>query len=188
MKLILGSSSKYRKEVLGKAGYVFEVLSPDLDEKLIKVDDPYERPKILARAKADSLLSKVSEPALLITLDIVVVADGKLYEKPETHEHARQMLRQYRAGVVPETICAMVVTNTETGEQFEGIDHAKVYFKHYPDEFIEYLIKEGDMLGRAGGFSIQMMRDYIKKVEGTEESIIGLPVHLLEELLRKAGR
>src|SRR3989344_5619162 len=100
MKLILGSSSKYRKEVLGKAGYVFEVLSPDLDEKLIKVDDPYERPKILARAKADSLLSKVSEPALLITLDIVVVADGKLYEKPETHEHARQMLRQYRAGVV----------------------------------------------------------------------------------------
>ena len=187
MKLILGSSSKYRKEVLQKAGYVFEVMSPDLDEKLIQTDDLYKRPVILARAKAENLLPKITEQAFLVTLDIVVVADGKLYEKPESDEEARTMLRQYRAGLVPETVCAMVVTNTETGEQFEGVDHAKVYFKHYSDEFVEYLIREGDMLSRAGGFSIQLMGDYIEKVEGTEESIIGLPLHLLEKLLKQAG-
>ena len=55
MKLILGSSSKYRKELLEKASYVFSVLVPEVDEKDIKTDDPYQRPLILAPAKADEI-------------------------------------------------------------------------------------------------------------------------------------
>jgi len=187
MKLILGSSSKYRKELLEKAGYVFDVVIPELDEKAIKTADPHERPLLLARAKMDSILPKIDFPAVVIALDIVVVADGKLYEKPESLEEVRRMLDLYRNGLVPETICGIVVVNTETGERYEGVDHAKVYFKHYPDEFIEYLIEEGEMLGRAGSFSIQLMGEYIDRIEGTEDSIIGVPLHLLKDLLSKSG-
>ena len=89
MKLILGSSSKYRKNILEKAGYVFDVLVPDIDEKLIKVNDPYQRPLFVARAKAEILISKIKEPALLITSDVIAVCDGKVREKPNSKNVAK---------------------------------------------------------------------------------------------------
>src|SRR6185503_3195901 len=102
MKLILGSSSKYRKEILEKAGYVFDVLAPDINEKWIQTNYPYERPLILARAKADALMKKVKEPAFVIALDTVVIGEGKLYEKPETEIEAREFLKKYSEGLNPE--------------------------------------------------------------------------------------
>ena len=189
MKLILGSSSKYRREILEKAGYSFEVLSPGVDEKGIKIADPYKRPLALAHAKADALVKKVTEPAYIITSDIIVLCDGKILEKPETEEEARIFLRKYRSGSHPETVCAVVVVNTKTGKRHEGIDIAKTFFEPFPDSVMEDFIKEGKPLERAGGFAIQhpLLRPYIKKIEGTEESIIGMPLHLLKRLLREAG-
>jgi septum formation protein len=189
MKLILGSSSKYRKDILEKAGYVFDVINPDVDERKIKADNPYERPLVLARAKADSIVLKLKEPALVITSDVVVVAEGKLYEKPESEKEAREFLKKYSLGMVPEAICAIVIVNTETGEKYEGVEFAKVVFKEFPDSIIEDFIKEGSPLERAGGFGIQhpILRPYIDRVEGEEETIVGLSVNLLKELLIKAG-
>ncbi len=189
MKLILGSSSRYRKKLLENAGYTFDVVIPHVDEKAIKTNNPYERPLILARAKADAVLPLVTEPALIITSDIVVVGEGKLYEKPESKEEAREMLQKYSNGLNPETVCAIVVTNTQTKERFEGVDIAKVFFKPFTGLMIEEFIKEGSPLERAGGFGIQhpIMQPYIHKIEGTEESISGMPIHLLKDLLAKAG-
>ena len=189
MKLILGSSSKYRKELLEKASYVFSVLVPEVDEKDIKTDDPYQRPLILARAKADELYAKIKEPALVITADTIVIADGRLYEKPETEEEAREFLKQYSAGLNPEIVCVIVIVNTETGERYEGVDKAKVFFKPFPKAMIEEYMKVGEPLHRAGGFSIQhpIMRPYVDHIEGEEDTVIGAPLHLLEKLLTQAG-
>lgn len=188
MRLILGSSSKYRKNILEKAGYVFDVLIPDVDEKLIQNDNPYERPLILARAKADALMKCVKEPALIITLDIVAFGEGIIYEKPEGEKEAREFLKKYSEGLTPETICAVVVVNTKTGKRYEGIDVAKVFFKPFTDSFIEDFIKNGEPLTLAGGFGIQhpIMKPFIERIEGTEESIAGMPLHLLEKLLTEA--
>ncbi|OGI66277.1 septum formation protein Maf [Candidatus Nomurabacteria bacterium RIFCSPLOWO2_01_FULL_39_18] len=187
MKLILGSSSKYRKELLEKAGYVFDVMSPNVDEKNIKTDDLYERPLVLAHRKADALIGKVEEASIIITSDVIVVCEGKLYEKPESEEGARQLLKRYSGGLVPEAVCAVVVVNTQTGERHDGVDKSKVFFKPFSDDFIEFLIREGDMLSRAGGFSIQLMKQYVERIEGNHNGIIGLPIQLLESLLKKAG-
>lgn len=189
MKLILGSSSKYRKDILEKAGYIFEVVNPDVEEKEVTTKDPRKRSIILAHLKADTLVKKVKEPSLLITCDIIVMCNGKMREKPESEEQARQFLKEYSQGGVPEMICALVVTNTETGKRYDGIDITKAFFNPYPDSVIEHFIKEGEPLTRAGGFAIQhpVLRPYLRKIEGTEESIIGMPVHLLAELLKKAG-
>jgi septum formation protein len=189
MKLILGSSSKYRKEILEKAGYVFDVLNPEVDEKEIKTEDVYKRPLILARAKLDAVIRKIKEPAVIITSDSVVVCEGKLYEKPETEEEARKFLKQYSEGLNPEVICALVLINTQTGERSEGVDKTKVFFKPFPDSMIEDFIREGRPLERAGGFGIQhpIMKPYIDKIEGTEESIVGMPIQLLKKLLIQVG-
>lgn len=189
MKLILGSSSKYRKNILKKAGYVFEVLIPDVDEKLIKTDNPYERPLVLARAKADVLQNKIKEPAIIITSDTVIVADGKLYEKPESEQEARQFLEEYSRGLAPQVVTALVVNNTQTGECHEGVDVAKVFFKPFPPSIVEDFIKSGEAFLLAGGFTLRhpLIEPYVEKIEGTEDSVIGLPLHLLEELLKKSG-
>lgn len=189
MKLILGSSSKYRKNLMEKAGYVFDVVIPDIDEKLVKTDDPYKRPLILANTKADNLISKIIEPALLITSDSVAVCNGKLREKPESEDKAREFLREYSAGVAPECVTAFVIYNTITKERYEGIDKAQVFFNPFPDSVIEDFIKVGDPLGRAGGFGIQhpLLAPYVRKIEGEEETIVGMPIHLLKKLLIQAG-
>ena len=139
--------------------------------------------------KADNLISRIKEPALIITSDIVVICKGKLYEKPESEKEAREFLKQYNDGLVPETVCAVVVTNTKTGEKFEGVDTAKVFFKPFTDSMVETFIREGKPLERAGGFGIQhsIMKPFVDRVEGTEESVLGMPIHLLKRLLKKAG-
>lgn len=189
MKLILGSSSKYRKNILEKAGYVFDILVPDIDEKLIQMEDPYERPLIVARAKAEVLISKIKEPALLITSDVIAVCDGQVREKPSSKEEAREFLKEYSRGIAPEGVTAIVVYNTVSKEYYEGIDKAQVFFNEFPESVIEDFIENGDALGRAGGFGIQspVLRPYVKSIEGDEESIVGMPVVLLKKLLKQAG-
>ena len=191
MKLILGSSSKYRKEILEKAGYVFDVLVPDVDEKLINENNPYKRPLVVARAKAEALISKINkiEPALLITSDVIVVCDGKVREKPQSEQEAREFLKEYSSGIGPEGVTAIVIYDTVTGKYYEGVDVAQVFFNPFPDSVIEDFIKNGDALGRAGGFGVQhpLLRPYVKNIIGDEEAIVGMPLHLLEKLLKKSG-
>lgn len=69
MEIILGSQSKGRRGVLERAGYTFDVMSADIDERAIRRDDPKELTRALARAKADALLPKIVGQALLVTSD-----------------------------------------------------------------------------------------------------------------------
>jgi septum formation protein len=189
MKLILGSSSKYRKNIMEKAGYVFDVLIPDIDEKLIQIDDPYQRPLVVARAKAEILISQIKEPALLITSDVIAVCNGKVREKPNSKDEAREFLREYSRGIGPEGVTAIVIYNTVTKKYHEGTDKAQVFYNEFPESVIEDFIKHGDALGRAGGFGVQslILRPYVKEIKGDEESIVGMPVALLKKLLKQAG-
>lgn len=187
MKIILGSSSKPRKKVLQDNGYQFEVMSPDIDEKGIRSDDFYQLPLMIARAKADALISNITEPILLITADQVVVCHGSLHEKPRTEDEARDFLQKYSDGYPAETVSALVVTNTENGKQTKGVDIAKIYFDPIPSEVMNDFIKNGDSFFRAGGFAAEspLLQPYVKNIEGTIDSIMGMPVTLLESLIKK---
>ena len=188
MRIILGSASKQRKRVLERAGYSFEVMVADIDEKAIRFDDPRELTMALAKAKAKALLPRIKEPALLITADQVVVWNGQILEKPENAEEARQFLRGY-AQYPGQPVNATVVTNTETGKQIGENDINTVYFKLFPDEVIEQLIAEGNIFSQAGAFSLEdpLVKPYIDHIEGTLDSIEGLPFELTQRLLKEAG-
>ena len=64
MKIILGSSSRWRKQILEQAGYTFKVMSPDIDEKAIRHADSEQLALAIANAKADKLLEQITEPAI----------------------------------------------------------------------------------------------------------------------------
>lgn len=184
MKIILGSSSKSRQKILKEMGYDFEIMSPDIDEKAIRHEDPTELVLAIARAKAEALKSKVTEPTVLITSDQVTVWNGEIREKPETEDEARRFLTSY-AEYPAETVTAVVVTDTKTGKQLEGVDIAKMYFKPIPEDIVEKLIEEGDVMWCSGGFigEHELLQPYIEKLEGDIDSIMGLPKKLTKALL-----
>ncbi|MDP2629959.1 MAG: Maf family protein [Candidatus Uhrbacteria bacterium] len=184
MKIILGSQSASRKRTLEEHGIVFEVMSPNIDEKEIRDTDPQMLVLKIARAKADALLSKIFEPALLITSDQVVVCGGEFLEKPVSAEEARRFFELYTHNP-PLTITAVVVTNTATGKRREGIDSSRVWFGLMPQAVIEQVIEDGSVFAWAGGYNIigPLFIPYIEKVEGDPEGICGLPWKLTERLL-----
>lgn len=187
-KIILGSQSKARREILKQMGYEFEIMPSDIDEKQIRLENPTELTLALARAKAAALLPKIKEAAILITSDQVVVWNRTIREKPENEAQAREYLG--RAAEHPsETVTAMVVINTATGKQAEGVDVAKVYFSDIPEEIISRLIEEGNIFNQAGGFSIDdpLVKDFVRRIEGEHESIEGLPKKLTERLMEEVA-
>lgn len=184
MKIILGSQSKGRRGVLESMGYQFKVMSSNIDEKSIRCDNPKQLTLTLANAKADALLEKIHEPSLLITSDQVVVWDGKIREKPTNKKEAQEFLHGYST-YPAETVTAVVVVNTKTGKRNEGVDVAKVWFRSIPNDVIDTLVGQGDVYSHAGGFSIEdpVLKNYIKKIEGAADSVIGLPKVLTRQLI-----
>ena len=189
MKIILGSGSKFRKAIMERAGYSFSTMSADVDERAIRTNNPYELPIRLSEAKAAALLPNISEPSLLVTSDTIVICEGKVYEKPIDADEIRAFMREYESAEEADIVTAVVVTNTQTGKQVSGVDTCVVSFKPVPDDVLEEFIRVGDPFSRAGGFSIEegLLAPYVRTVKGTRDSIMGMPLALLKELLAKAG-
>lgn len=187
MRIILGSQSHGRRELLAAMGYACAVMPAHIDERAIRADDLGALTLALAHAKADALLPQIHEPALLITADQVVVWQGMIREKPAHAEEARAFLRGYAEGPA-ETVTAVVVTHTATGVRRQGVDRATVWFHRIPEAVIDQVIARGDIFAHAGGFSITdpLLEASIARVDGTTESVIGLPTALTRRLLRAA--
>lgn len=185
-KLILGSSSPWRSRILEQAGYSFDILSPDIDEAAFLETDPVKRASTLAHAKADALLETVCDPAILITSDQVVRFGSETREKPRDPEECRRYLRSYDEDHPGETVTAIVLTDTVTRLRVEGIDVARQYLLPLPDKLIEELIRDGDVMRCAGGFRIEdpKVAPYLARRDGSPDSIMGMPLRLLGELLK----
>ncbi len=184
MKIILGSGSPRRQEILKNWGYNFDVRIPQIDERSIRSDDFKSLPVLIARSKSENLREKITEPAILITCDTVVVHDGKLYEKPLSDDEARSFLLSY--GSTPaEVISGVVVMNTENKKIAEGVDSAKVYFLKIPLSLIEEMILLGKVFDWAGAFhpADPAIKPYIAYIEGEKDTVMGLPGFLTRRLI-----
>ncbi|XXG81411.1 hypothetical protein AAC387_Pa09g2054 [Persea americana] len=193
-KLILGSASMSRRQILAEMGYQFTLMSADIDEKGIRREKPEELVMALAEAKADAIISKLqitdykndTEPTLLITADIVVVHEGVIREKPSNKDEARLFIKGY-SGSHASTVGSVLVTNLKTGVRRGAWDKAEVYFHDIPDEVIEELIEEGFVLNVAGGLLLEhpLTSRFVEAVVGAADSVMGLPKELTEKLIQE---
>lgn len=185
MRIILGSQSSGRKKILEKMGYEFEVMTADIDEKQIRFEDPVKLTLALANAKADALLPKIKSDAILITADIVVSCNGRIFEKPSSDEEAKEYLMMC-AKYSAETIGSIVVVNTKTGARVQGTDICKIWFKEFPEDVIDKYVASKDPFLHAGGFDYEhpLLFPYLDRIEGEPESVIGLPMKLTDELIK----
>ncbi|EFH41744.1 hypothetical protein ARALYDRAFT_331123 [Arabidopsis lyrata subsp. lyrata] len=193
-KLILGSSSIARRQILTDMGYQFTLMSADIDEKSIRKEKPEELVLALAVAKAEAIMQQIADgdnieedkSTLLITCDQVVVYEDAVREKPSSVEEAREYIRGYSKGHTA-TVSSVAVTNLKTGVRKGGVDRVEIYFNEIPEETIEKLIEEGMVLKVAGALLIEhpLILPCVKEVVGTTDSVMGLPKELTEKLLKE---
>lgn len=190
MNIVLGTASKHRRRVFEEMGYRgFQVMAADIDEKAIRFKDPKKLTLALANAKADALLRRIEEPSLLITADQVVAWNGEIREKPEGREQVYEYFSTYHKAPAV-VVNGVVVTNTATGKRISGIDTSTVVFRQMPADVIEYLVENPDTYTNAGGLMItdSKLKPYVEIVEGTVDSIQGLPKQLIKRLLWEMGK
>ncbi|MEQ1848973.1 MAG: Maf family protein [Candidatus Peribacteraceae bacterium] len=185
MQIILASASPQRKTLLEGLGIPFQVIVPSVDESLHPERDPVRRAETLARLKAESV-HELHPHAIVIGCDTLVVAsDGTLLEKPADETEARVMLQKH-SGNVSFVHSALAVIG-EDGVTHEGISTSSVLFKKLTKEEMDWWTESGLWRDRSGGFQIdgpgQLM---IEGIEGDWTGVVGLPVFLLGQLMKRA--
>ncbi len=186
-EVVLGSTSRYRRELLTRLRIPFSVAAPDVDESPAPGESPRELALRLALAKARAVAARHPE-AVVIGSDQVADLAGQPLGKPGEHDRAVQQLRQMRGQtVIFQTALAVVCQATG----FEQVDLAevKVVFRDLSDEEIENYLqaeKPYDCAGSAKseGLGIALLES-IDNDDPT--ALVGLPLIRTARLLRQAG-
>ncbi|CAM9388988.1 unnamed protein product, partial [Chrysoparadoxa australica] len=186
LPLVLGTRSSHRRMVMDKLGWEHSCASADIDEKAIRHEDTLKMVVAIAEAKAAALMDQAPKPSILITADQVCEFEGKVREKPEGIEEAREFLSSYSNNHVF-TVSGMVVTNTETGKKASGTHTASVCWGEIESDAIERVITRGVVMSCAGGFAIEDpdLKTLVMSVEGGVDSVYGLPIDLMIKLIKE---
>lgn len=186
-KLILASSSIYRKALLERLDIPFTVESPEVDETPLPNEPPHVTALRLAKVKAQKVGEKYSE-ALVIGCDQVATLDGLQLGKPITHDNAVRQLRMMRGRCV-RFHSALCLYNTSTGNmQAEDVVY-EVNFRMLTDEQIENYLQAEQPYHCAGsakseGLGIAL----IASMRGDDpNALIGLPLISLISMLQNEG-
>ena len=183
-KIILASTSPRRKELLEKAGLVFEVVPCDYEEDMTLLLAPAELAKFLSREKAHSVAGNF-EDAIILSADTFVSLDGKIIGKSHTKEKAKIILN-ILSGKTHSVFTGFTIIDTKDGKVVSRAIETKVTFKKLSDKMIEDYIKNGNPLKYAGSYTLYDVLDkFIEKIEGDHLNIIGLPVDAVLETLKE---
>ena len=186
-RLILGSTSPYRRELMLRLRLPFDVVSPDVDETPLAGEAPRALALRLALAKARAVAA-MHPNAVVIGSDQVADLDGEPLGKPGTHARATAQLQRMRGKtVVFQTAVAVVCI--ETGFSQMDLAEVNVKFRNLDDEEIEcYLLAETpyDCAGSAKseGLGIALLES-IDSDDPT--ALVGLPLIRTCQMLRAAG-
>lgn len=186
-RIVLGSSSPYRRELLSRLKVGFTVDLPDVDETPRPGESPREIALRLALEKARSVAGK-NPDAAVIGSDQVADLAGEPLGKPGTHERAVEQLRRMRGQVVVFHTAVAVVCKA-TG--FEEVDLApvRVTFRNLTDGEIEHYLRAEEPYDCAGsarseGLGIALL----ESIENDDPSaLVGLPLIRTARMLRAAG-
>ncbi|MFN4342018.1 MAG: Maf family protein [Azonexus sp.] len=186
-KLILASTSPYRRELLGRLGLPFEVADPQTDETPLPNETPEALSLRLAEAKARAVADQHPD-ALIIGSDQVATVDGRIYGKPGNHERAVAQLREL-SGKTVNFFTALCLLNAATGKaDLRGIP-TLVTFRHLSDDEIENYLRREPAYNCAGsakseGLGIALL----SRMRGDDpNALIGLPLIALCDMLRQQG-
>jgi septum formation protein len=177
--LILASGSPRRRQLLELIGVDFSVAPADVDETPLPGENPVHYASRAAREKAQDVAQRFPGQPVL-GADTVVEVDSAILGKPSSAGDAATMLESLsgRSHLV-HTALALIVDGT----LHEVVDSAQVEFVQLNGELIRWYVATGEPMDKAGAYAIQGLGGVlVSRVDGSPNTVIGLPLHRLPEL------
>lgn len=174
-RLILASNSPRRQQLLGEAGFKFEIFTLEIEESYPLHIGGNKIAKYLAEKK-NKVYRNHFENDIIITADTTVVFDEHILEKPIDANHAKEML-QSLSGQSHKVITGVAISNDKRLISFQ--DETIVTFKELSKPEILHYVKTFKPLDKAGGYGIQEWIGLIgvERIEGSYFNVMGLPTH-----------
>jgi septum formation protein len=190
-RLILASSSAYRRGLLARLGLPFESISPDIDESALPGEAPEATALRLARAKAAAVASS-APGALVIGSDQVATLDGAQIGKPGNHTNALAQLQQMRGRrVVFHTALCLWDARAADPAQAAQLENVQTFvtFRDLPDEELDAYLRIEQPYDCAGSAKNEALGIAIlEHIESSDPTALtGLPLIALTTMLRRAG-
>lgn len=202
-RVILGSASPRRKELLEQIGIEFEIVVSDAEEHygstrpeeivrelaLMKAEHVAEEVARREKGRADGMCFCDAETdrvhlrnVMILGADTIVVCDGQILGKPSDGEAAFSMLKSLQ-GRMHQVYTGVAVLDFDGNGERYTISHAeetKVYVHEMTDEEIRRYIAAGESLDKAGAYGVQgRFAAYIDRIEGDYYNVVGLPLAYL---------
>lgn len=181
MRLILGSASPRRQDILKQINIDFIVRKPNVDETHIKTTNPIEKVSALSKLKAASLNIE-SDHDVIVTADTVVSYKNMIFEKPKSRDEAFTMMRAL-SGQTHDVHTGVLVRSKHKQTLF--VETTRVTFYPLTDEEITSYIDTDEPYDKAGAYGIQgLAAPFIKKIDGDYYNVVGLPIGRLMQVLK----
>jgi MAF protein len=186
-KLVLGSTSPFRKEILKKLNIPFECAKPNIDETAYNNETPIQLVERLAIEKAKAAASNYSD-ALVIGSDQVAVCDGKILGKPHNFENAVKQLTKFSGRKVT-FYTGLCVFDILKNKSISLVEPFSVHFNPLTTTDIESYLHAEEPYNCAGSFKSEGLGICLfeKLVGDDPNTLIGLPLIKLVELLKQHG-
>ena len=158
-KIILGSNSPRRKELIAGLDIEFTVDTGNTFEELYGPETPHEQiPEVLSEGKSYGFHRPLEDDEILITSDTLVLCEDRVMGKPQSREDAIDMIR-FLSGRSHKVITAITLRDSQ--KCHTSSDTAVVYFKDLTDNEIEYYVDTYKPFDKAGAYGIQEWIGYI---------------------------
>lgn len=186
-RIVLASTSPYRRELLGRLQLPFEICAPDTDETPLPGEAPAATAERLALAKAQAVIDRHPR-ALIIGSDQVAYCGERRYGKPGSRENARRQLREL-SGKIAVFHTGVCLLNSASGRHHLRGVSTEVRFRELADAEIERYLDKEDALNCSGsarseGLGISLL-EWMRSDDPT--ALVGLPLIALCEMLRAEG-
>lgn len=184
--IILASSSPRRADLLKTLGVSFELVPSNINERPHQDEAPADYIIRLARAKVIDAARK-RDSGLVIGADTIVVLDGRILGKPRDEDEAISMLKQL-SGRWHAVMTGLALYDAATRREVADYDKTLVRFAQLTDKEIEWYVKTGEPMDKAGSYAIQERGAiFVEEIAGNYHNVVGLPVTLLYRLSKRMG-
>ncbi len=181
---IVASASPRRRELLGQAGFTFQVCPSDADETLPEHCAPADAVRILSERKALAV-AKLHPGAVVLGCDTIVALGSEILGKPQTEDEAAAMLRTL-SGKTHTVFTGVCITDGSQTERF--VSATDVTFYLLSDETIRAYVATGEPMDKAGAYGIQGLGSVlVKGFCGDYCTVVGLPLAECARALKTFG-
>lgn len=188
--IILASSSPRRQEILKMMNIPFQVIIPNIEEKIDSSKSAIEITQIIAKQKMQAIINSIPSKQIvpwILSADTVISLNNKILGKPASQNEAFEFIKLLQ-GKTHEAITSIVLYNGTKKSTSIKTAVTKVTFVPMTDEEINFYIETGDWHGAAGAYRIQGMAScFISKIEGSQSCVVGLPIFELYDMLKSQG-